>query len=64
MTEPGANKNRNPTERFLRSLNNPTGQCETGLGFTGPLVFFMGRRGEILSEEYRGFVVTQENFIS
>lgn len=58
MTEPSANKNKNPTEKFPRSLKNPTGQCETGLDFILCLVFFMERRGKILSKECRGFVVT------
>jgi len=58
MTEASAKKNRNPTERFPRSLKNPTGQCETGLVFILPLVFFIEGRGKILSKEYRSFVAT------
>lgn len=65
MTEPGANKDWNPTERFLRSLKNPTGQCETVLAFILPLGSFMEGRGKILSKEYTGFVVNcREDFIS
>lgn len=41
MTQPGTNKNRNPIERFLRSLKSPAGQCEMGLGFMLPLFFWV-----------------------
>lgn len=60
ITELGANKNRNPTERLPRSMKNPTRQLRLGW-FLYFLVFFsflMEERGTIFSRGYRGFVAT------